>query len=392
MTLLRPADSATVSPAARRDGLAALVADHAINDAYTLAVPPLLPAIQQSFALSYSAVSIVPFLTLATSALLQPTLGYLADRHTLRRAFMAGGFLALALGMLALWRSGSYLGVLAAAVLLGIGASTYHPQSATLLTYYFERRNRGFAQGVHGIGNAIGFAGAPLLMAFLLARMDWHRAAAWMALPAGLGAAIVLFALREPASRGGAGLFAGITRPLVLLTLANGLALATSQSFVTWLPTYYVGHHFDLSRASLLTVLTSGAAFLAQPLGGSLSDRIGRRNLIVVALSGTAVSLALFLLAPGIGWAIALSVLVGFCTSLTPPVMMVYASELARGERTGVAVGVVWGLATTISAISLPVTGRIIDLAGGQIGPAYLALVVAAALGALISSRLPREK
>lgn len=388
---LRPADSTAASPPERRRGLTALVADHAINDMYALTIPPMLPAIQQSFGLSYSAVSIVPFLTLATSALLQPTLGYLADRRMLRRILMALGFLAFALGMVGLWRSGSYLSVLAAAVLLGVGASTYHPQSATLLAYYFERRNRGFAQGVHGVGNAIGFAAAPLLMSLLLARMDWHRAAGWMALPAVAGAAIAVFALREPATRGSKGLFAGITRPLLLLTLVNGLALATSQSFVNWLPSYYVSQHFSLSQASLLTVLTSGAAFFAQPLGGTLSDRIGRRNLIVAALGAAAVFLGLFLLAPNVTWAIAMSVLVGFSVYLTPPVVMVYASELAAGERTGVAVGVVWGMATTISAISLPLTGRIIDLSGGQIAPAYVALLVAAILGALLSFGLPRD-
>lgn len=392
ITLLRPADTAVVSTSARRAGLGALVADHAINDMYTLSIPPLLPAIQQSFGLSYSAVSIIPFLTLFTSALLQPALGYLADRRMLRRVFIAFGFVAVALGMLGLWRGESYLGVLAAAVLLGIGASTYHPQSATLLTYYFEQRNRGFAQGIHGIGNAIGFSSGPLLMSILLAQMSWHQAAAWMALPGVLGAAIALFILREPARRSGAGLFAGITRPLVLLTIVNGLALATSQSFLNWLPSYYVGHHFDLSEAARLTVLSSGASFFAQPLGGTLSDRIGRRNLIIVALAGAAISLGLFLLAPSIVWAVALSVVVGFCTYLTPPVMMVYASELAAGERTGVAVGVVWGLATTISAITLPITGRIIDLSGGQIAPAYLIVLVVAALAALLATRLPRSK
>jgi FSR family fosmidomycin resistance protein-like MFS transporter len=359
---------------------------------YTLAVPPVLPAIQAAFGLSYSALSLVPFLTLATSAMLQPTLGYLADRRARRRVLMALGFLAIAGGWLALGHSYSFAAVLVAAVLLGIGASTYHPQSATLLAYFFERRRRGFAQGVHGIGNAIGFAGAPLLMAFLLARVDWHTAASWLALPGVAGAAIALFVLREPATRGSAGWLAGFTRPLALLTLVNGLALATSQSFVNWLPSYYHLHGYSLAGSALLTAMTSVPAFLAQPLGGAISDRIGRRNLIVVALAGAAVSLGLFLLAPTIGWAIGLSVLVGFCTYLTPPVMMVYASELAPGERTGMAVGVVWGMATTVSALSLPVTGRIIDLAGGQIGPAYAALLLAAALGAALALALPSDE
>src|SRR5439155_20322902 len=69
--------------------LAALVGCHAINDFYGVIVAPMLPAIRASFALSYSAVAVVPFLTLATSAMLQPTLGYVADRKAIRRQVMA---------------------------------------------------------------------------------------------------------------------------------------------------------------------------------------------------------------------------------------------------------------------------------------------------------------
>jgi MFS transporter, FSR family, fosmidomycin resistance protein len=371
--------------------LAALVACHGLNDLYTLVIPPMLPAIRLAFGLSYSAVAIVPFLTLATSATLQPTLGYVADRRALRRLVMATGFIALALGMLVLGLSRSYLVILGAALLLGIGASTYHPQSATLLAYFFERKNRGFAQGIHGIGNALGFGLGPVLMYFLLSRMDFHGAALWLIAPGLIGVAIVALVLREPASRGSRGFLAGITRPLALLTVVNGIALATSSSYINWLPSYYVAHGYTIAGSSLLTALTSGVAFLSQPLGGAISDRIGRRNLLVAAMLGTATSLGLFLLAPTIGWAIGLSVLIGFCSYMTPPVMMVYASELAPGERTGTAVGVVWGLATTLSAITLPVTGKIIDLAGGQIAPAYATLVALGLLGSLLAYRLPRD-
>jgi FSR family fosmidomycin resistance protein-like MFS transporter len=293
--------------------------------------------------------------------------------------------------MLALSQSKTYGAILIAAVCLGVGASTYHPQSATLLAFFFEKRRRGFAQGIHGIGNAIGFALGPIVMSILLATMTWNQAAVWLALPALVGVILVFTSLKEPMTQGSRGLFAGITGPLLLLTLINGFALASTSSFTNWLPSYYVLHQYSLSSAALLTALTSGAAIVAQPLGGSISDRIGRRNLLTVALAGLAVSLALFLLAPSLTWAIGLSVLIGFCASLMPPVMMVYASELAAGERTGTAVGVAWGLATTMSAVSLPITGRIIDLAGGQIAPAYLALLAIAAIAALLTLRLPRN-
>jgi len=374
----------------RRRILISLVGCHATNDFYNLVIPIMLPAIRDSFGLSYSAVAVVPFLTQATSAVLQPTLGYVADRRALRRVLMALGFLAFALAMIGLGLSQTYLAVLVAAVCLGVAGSTYHPQSATLLAYFFDKKARGFAQGIHGMGNAAGFVLGPVVVSFLLSRMDWHRAAIWLALPALVAVIVVLRLLVEPSSQGKQGLLAGITRPLALLTIVNGLALATSSTFTTWLPSYYVSHGYTLAGSAILTALMSGSAFVAQPLGGAISDRVGRRGLLVYALIGTCVSLVLFLLAPSIVWAIGLSVVVGFWSSLMPPVMMVYASELAAGERTGTAVGVVWGLGTTISALALPATGKVIDAAGGQIGPAYAALAVVAALAALLALRLPR--
>ncbi|HLZ10177.1 MAG TPA: hypothetical protein VKT80_16420, partial [Chloroflexota bacterium] len=53
------------SAGARRKILAALVGCHTINDFYGVILAIMLPAIRVSFGLSYSAVSIVPFLALA---------------------------------------------------------------------------------------------------------------------------------------------------------------------------------------------------------------------------------------------------------------------------------------------------------------------------------------
>jgi hypothetical protein len=69
--------------------------------------------------------------------------------------------------------------------------------------------------------------------------------------------------------------------------------------------------------------------------------------------------------------------------------MMVCASELAAGERTGTAIGIVWGLATTLSALALPVTERIIDLAGGQNDLVHMTLAGTAILAAMLAVWLP---
>jgi FSR family fosmidomycin resistance protein-like MFS transporter len=373
----------------RRRTLAALTACHTINDLYGLLLPPLLPAIRMAFGLSYAQAGLVPFVSTGFSALLQPNLGYLADRRGIRKPLMVAGFAVYALAAISIGRSSDFATLLLAALLLGVGAATYHPQSATFLSYYFAR-NRGWAQGIHGIGNGLGFMVAPVLVAFLAERLGWHTAAMLMALPALLAAGIVAAALREPAVRGHKGMLEGITRPLVLLTVVNGLALATSNGFLTWLPSYYASQGHSLFVSGALTAAISTAALLAQPLGGALSDRLGRRNVVGLSLASAAVCLVLFLLAPTLALMVPLSLLVGFATSLLPPVMMVYASELAAGERTGMAVGIVWGLGTAFSAVSPVATGGLLDAHGFAV--TYLALAAVSAVAAGLTLLLPKTK
>jgi hypothetical protein len=81
------------------------------------------------------------------------------------------------------------------------------------------------------------------------------------------------------------------------------------------------------------------------------------------------------------------SLLAGFCGSLLPPVAMVYASELAAGQRTGVAVGVVWGLGTLISAFSPLISGQAIDAFGFV--PTYAGLALVSFLAAGLALSLP---
>ena len=82
------------------------------------------------------------------------------------------------------------------------------------------------------------------------------------------------------------------------------------------------------------------------------------------------------------------TILFGFWGSLMPPVTMVYASELASGERSGMAVGIVWGTGTALSSVFPLVTGVMIENWGFDL--TFLSLVLVGPLIALIAALLPR--
>ena len=366
--------------------LVSLTGLHTANDFYGLLLPPLLPALRSALDLSYGQLGFVTFVMTAVSAVLQPTLGYVADRRGWRRWMLVVGFLGFAFGTLALSFASSYLGLIGAAIILGLAGSTYHPQSATYLVHYF-RGNRGFAQGIHGLGNGMGFLLAPLVIAIFVQFYEWRTVVAFLTIPA-IGFAIVVpFLVGEPSVRGGRGFLAGITRPLIMLTVVNGLALAATVAFQTWLPSYYVSLGYSLSDGALLTAVMSFSGMVAQPCGGALSDRFGRRTVVLCALVGVSVFQLVFIMnTTGVGMVLA-TLLIGFCASLIPPVAMVYAGELAAGGRTGTAVGVVWGMGTLIASLAPLISGGMIDAFG--FASAFGALAFVALAAAAVATRLP---
>ncbi|MFG1749548.1 MFS transporter [Streptosporangium sandarakinum] len=104
----------------------------------------------------------------------------------------------------------------------------------------------------------------------------------------------------------------------VVIPLLHGMATGwgAAQASLTWLVTAFgVGY---------------AAGFL---LFGPLSDRYGRRRLILAGLLAAAATTALVTVAPGVGAAIGLRVLQGVAVSIFPPAAMAYLGERVAPHR-----------------------------------------------------------
>ncbi len=394
----------------RRRILFSLTACHTLNDILNIVIAPLIPLLRLTFGLTFSQAGVLPFLSLALSSVLQPTLGYLADRRRARIHLMGIGFIFMAAGMLLMGVADGYIVLLLAMLVIGTGASTYHPQSATFIAYYFKGE-RGKAQGIHGIGNGIAFILAPLIVTRLGQDLGFRPVVFLLAALGIVGALIIWTQLKEPAVVGSRGLWAGVNRSLIFLMLVNGLSIGVHTGVITWLPSFYFDRVGNLFVAGTLTAAMSISTLIAQPVGGKVSDLIGRRNVLFISVLGSSASLALFVAVPvlmnalgiasvSVGTAIfgdlplvvllmvPFTILFGFWGSLMPPVTMVYASELASGERSGMAVGIVWGTGTALSSVFPLITGVMIENWGFDL--TFLSLVFVGPLIALIAALLPR--
>lgn len=133
----------------------------------------------------------------------------------------------------------------------------------------------------------------------------------------------------------------------------------------------------DLSNASryygLLMALFTLMQFLFAPLLGALSDRFGRKPILLLSLLGTAISYLMTALAPSMAWLYASRLLGGFAgASLT--VASAYIADVSTNENRAQNFGMV-GAAFGLGFIIGPALGGLLGSMGAQI-PFYLAAFI----------------
>lgn len=115
---------------------------------------------------------------------------------------------------------------------------------------------------------------------------------------------------------------------------ANFVAVAARMSLVTFLGIYFVRRAgIDLGTVGLAFLVESLLRGAAAPMFGALSDRIGRRALLVAAALATAVILPCFLLVSGPASLFAWSVAMGIAGAINMPVATALLVDLAPSER-----------------------------------------------------------
>ncbi|MBW1920598.1 MAG: MFS transporter [Deltaproteobacteria bacterium] len=363
---------------------------HFANDYYAMVVPPLLPFIAKDFHLSYFQAGLLVFMANIISAFLQPAIGYFADLKMLRKLTISFGLALYGVMSIALGLAPNYYILLVVLFLMGIGGSTYHAQSTYFINLYFHKF-KATASGIHGLGNPIGFVAAPLAVSTLIGiGGSWRLAAMLMVFPGAIAALLAWTSLDEPRIEGPRGFLISFgSRPLLLLTLVNGLVLAVFIGFTTFLP-FYSEEATCSIPASWWLPLTLLPGIISQPVGGLIADKIGRRNLILFALCVLVAGLFGFVYSAG-SVALAFSMLIGFCLGMLAPVCFIFAAELAVGDRVGTAVGILWGFAMAMGALAPLWVGYLRDIFP-DFRIAFMSLVLVALGAAVLSAFLPGKQ
>ena len=363
----------------------------------------LVPFIAKDLGLTYSQAGLFVALFHSGALVANFSSGLLTDIAG-RRVLLQ--FISLAVGGLALMAFGfttHYVVLCAMVLLIGATNNLWHPPAISYLSSHYPK-SRGYALAIHGLGANIGDAIAPLVAGVLLLSFTWQGTAVANSVPILVVAAILLIysmphdGPNVDGGRRGMGLrdyFSGMLsvikeRAVLGLCLMTGLRAMAQTGLLAFLP-LYLANVMEIGPfwmgVTLMGMQVGG--MIATPIAGILSDRIGRRSVVVAGLSGTTILIiALTFVTNDFAYIAGVSLL-GLTLYAVRPVVQSWMLDLTPDRLGGSATSLMFGMQSGL-AIIMPIIGGIIADAYGLKAVFYF--IAAAMLAAnIVAMTLTRD-
>jgi FSR family fosmidomycin resistance protein-like MFS transporter len=345
--------------------LLALTLIHFTGDFYTAFVTPLFPVFVDKLGLSLTEVGIIAGMMRLLAFIIQPTVGYFADRYQ-TRAFMLIG-LALPIVFIPLSGLSPNFWVLLFCVALGsIGSSMFHP-SVTGMVPLYAGSKAGFSMSVFNTGGTLAFGLGPLFITWYVASFGLE-AMPWTML-AGLAVLFYLYrVIPRPQSEGMRrnGFIDALKESLgaawkivALIWLVMLLRAITGQAFLTFMPVLYVQEGFSVVSAGAIYAIFTVSGTISGLLAGHISDRIGFKPVFFFSYLCMAPALWLLMQLQG-QWVYFGAALAGGFVLAPLPLGVTMAQTLAPKGRSMVA-SLMMGFAYGLGGAITPLIGRLAD-------------------------------
>ncbi len=348
---------------------------HFLNDMIQSLLPAIYPILKGNFHLDFGQIGLITFTSQLTASVLQPVVGWFTDKRP-QPFFLSIGMGFTLVGLVMLSTASTFLLILAASAMVGIGSSVFHPESSRVARMASGGQH-GFAQSFFQVGGNAGSALGPLLAAFIVVPHG-QGSVAWFSLVALLG--IVLLAKvglwakshraaraaapKRPSDHAGHSLSPGKVKwsiaILVLLVFSKFIYLASLTSYYTF---YLIStFHVSVQSAQVYLFVFLGAVALGTIAGGPIGDRIGRKYVIWGSILGV-LPFTLVLPYTNLVWTVILSGVIGMILASAFPTIVVYAQELLPG-KVGMISGLFFGLAFGTAGIAAALLGELADHTG----------------------------
>jgi MFS family permease len=381
------------------------------TDAASEAIYPLLPFfLVQLLGAGVVSLGIIEGSAEAINSILKILSGRAADRTRSKRGLVLAGYALSSTVRPLIAIAQSWTHVFGIRLLDRVGKGIRGAPRDAMLAGWATPETRGRVYGFHRAMDHAGAVIGPLLASLYL----WFQPGAYRTLfalaivPGAVAVALILMVPDEPAAA-----IHDSQSPRASSTAASGLAhLAAAaderlpgrfRSYILVLALFTLGNSTDAFLLLKLTEAAGGAVFIplmwaalhivkagVSILGGSWSDRIGRRSVIAVGWIVYAVVYLGFAVSTSLGALLTLFLVYGLYFGFTEGTEKALVADLAPAARRGFAFGVfnaVQGLGTLAASV---VFGLIWSAAGPATAFAFgaaLALVATALLFAVVPAR-----
>jgi MFS family permease len=329
----------------------AISSSHGIMHAYLVLLPAMIPILGGELGDIATIGMLASLVTLFYGWFSLPV-GFIADRVS-KKLLITGSMVLCGGASILIGLSPNIPVTAIALIILGIGASLYHPCGYAHMSLASDEM-RGRYMGFQGLGGDMGMAVSFLTSSLLGARFGWRMTFIIWGVIGLIMAAIDLIVIRDIAYEVPEGghpgpvatikkMFGSTDRTKLIITLGvvvlSGMLWTGVSSFImVYLKDEKV---MPLVLAGGLSTLKYTVGAFAMIVGGEMSDRIGRKKLLLFGYAGFAISLLALIYSPNIvSVMVIVVVILGFTFFVTQSPMNALLGDIASKDTVGVTYGV----------------------------------------------------
>ena len=263
--------------------------------------------------------------------------------------------------------------------LVGAAATIWHLPAMSALSHHFSHGHRGTALSFHGVGGQIGDALAPLATGFLLTYLAWQEILSIYVVIPLLLTLLVYWAFKNIGNTAEAQDVKMETQiaatksilkspALWLITIVGGLRGTAQVSVMTFFAIYVTEVlNYNIAIVGALLMILTLTGIISTPIMGNLSDRFGRKMILVPGLLLLAVmSVAFILVGSNLVLLVIVLLLLGMFLYSDQPILTAAALDIVGQGVAATTMGILGAARAGMVFIGLIVAGTLSEAYGTE--------------------------